>query len=175
MVANHAEVNDKCLWRQSLDKVPTISKVCVASGDHHKNKKRFLPNFWLVGGDPVVSFHIDTGATCNTLRQQDMPWSTELNENSSLLTFYNATRSEALGLCELKLTNLANGHRYLQAFQVVQHSIVSLLGAAATLELELLLLRHENIYTGTMTDHGKKGLTRLLKSFLAFSTVKLAV
>ena len=92
-----------------------------------------------------------------------------------MLTFYNGTWLEATGICELQLMNLTNGRKHHQTVQVVPHGTVSLLGAATTLELELLSLRHENIYAGTIADYGKKGLTRLLKSFLGLSTMKLAV
>ena len=86
MVTHQSEANDECRSRQSLDKVLTVDKVCMASGDDRKNWKCFSAKLF-VGGDHLLSFQIDNGGTCNLLRQQDMLQRTELNKMALYLPF----------------------------------------------------------------------------------------
>ena len=90
-----------------------------------------------------------------------MPPEIKLNKNdNSTLSYYNGAQSETLGSCELKLTNLANGQEYQQKFQVVPKGTASLIGVVAAEELELLTIRHENIYSTGAKAFRRCGLDR---------------
>ena len=63
---------------------------------------------------------MDTGATCNVLRAQDVPADVTLKpQDSSRLSFFNGTEKHSLGTCVVIVTNPANGREYRQPFQVV--------------------------------------------------------
>ena len=111
----------------------------------------------MVEENRLVPFQVDTGAMCNILRLCDMPPEAEINtDEPSTLAYYNGTHLKASGACKLKLTNLANRRDYVQGFQVVNHGSMSLIGVAASAELELVTVRTENTYTSTTIENPNK-------------------
>ena len=114
-------------------------------------RRKILTRLELEGGFSrckLVTFQVDTGATCNVLRAQDLPNDVTLkSQESSCLSFFNGTQKDSLGTCEITVKNPANGREYRQLFQVVDFGTVSLLGAQAAQKLELLSVIQENIFS----------------------------
>ncbi|XP_062508014.1 uncharacterized protein LOC134184356 [Corticium candelabrum] len=57
-----------------------------------------------------IKFQIDTGATCNVIRRQEVPISTRLEQTKQVLTLYDGSRIKPLGRCTLGVRNPKNGN-----------------------------------------------------------------
>ena len=115
-------------------------------------RRKILTRLELEGGfshGKLVTFQVDTGATCNVLRAQDLPNDVFLKSQESycLSFFFNGTQKDSLGTCEIAVKNPANGREYRQLFQVVDFGTVSLLGAQAAQKLELVSVIQENLFS----------------------------
>ena len=102
-----------------------------------------------------VTFHLDTGATCNILSSSDLPPGVEIVPTMQKLTLFDASLLQPLGKCHVKVMNPKNGNRYKGEFVVVDKSSTSLLGARSIQQMSLMTVRYDNILQVTQTDINK--------------------
>ena len=75
-----------------------------------------------VAGQPV-RFQIDTGATCNVLRQADLPPGCQLKPTANQLSLFDRSRIKPLGKCTLNVTDPTTGQDYTEEFVVVADAV----------------------------------------------------
>ena len=97
-----------------------------------------------VAGQPV-RFQIDTGATCNVLRQADLPLGCQLKPTANQLSLFDRSRIKPLGKCTLKVIDPTTGQDYTEEFVVVADAVTSLLGAVTVQKMGLASLKSDRI------------------------------
>ena len=108
-----------------------------------------------------ISFQIDSGASCNVVRSQDLA-----NTNASItattqrLCLYDNSVLEPVGKTEVQVYNPKTRKRYLAEFVVVHKAATSILGAATSQELGLIKVCSENILN---TVHAANSVSLLTK------------
>lgn len=98
----------------------------------------------IVAGQPV-RFQIDTGATCNVLRQADLPTGCHLRHTTNQLSLFDRSRIKPLGKCTLQVTDPTTRQAYKEEFVVVSEAATSLLGAVAVQKMGLIALKYDTI------------------------------
>ena len=100
----------------------------------------------LVQGKPI-QFQIDTGATCNVLREKDMPSNRKLERCQTELTMFNQSKVRVLGKCRVNVKNPNNRKKYKADFIVVKQAPNSVLGAPTEQQMELVMIQYDQIQT----------------------------
>ena len=95
-------------------------------------------------GEPIT-FQLDCGATCNVVRRSDLPREARITSTNTCLKMYNGTTETPLGSYEANVYNTANRKAYRLLFLVEQSAPTAILGAQACQEMDLLMVRAENI------------------------------
>ena len=95
-----------------------------------------------VNGHASMVFQIDTGATCNILRAEDMPSSVDVDRSERpSLCFFNDSKTTALGICNVSLSHESNPHSIHTAkFVVVDKGAASLLGAQSSVKMGYFII-----------------------------------
>ena len=92
-----------------------------------------------------VKFQLDTGATCNVIRKEDVPASVKIRQTTQRLTLFSQEDMEAAGKCTVRLVNPSNRKRYKGDFVVVHKAPSSILGAKTVQQMGLISVNHEVI------------------------------
>ena len=71
-----------------------VDSTVLSTKDQHRSRDQHKPIHatMRVKGDKTVRFQVDTGATCNVLREKDLPESVQILPVVRTLSFYNGTR-----------------------------------------------------------------------------------
>ena len=94
-------------------------------------------------GSTRIKFQVDTGATCNLIRRSDLPNAVRINKSEkTTLHYYNGTKNESLGSCQLTLET-QDGKTSEQQFQVVTNGATSLIGVRAAQEMSIISVNKE--------------------------------
>ena len=134
------------------------STVLSAKGQHRsRDQHKPIHATMRVNGDKTVRFQVDMEATCNVLREKDLPESVQILPVVRTLSFYNGTKVKSLGECELKLENITTGEVHKQSFVIVKDGVASLLGVKAA-DLNLVKILTENICVAAANID--KGMTK---------------
>ena len=104
-----------------------ISDHVLTLGAHSSQKQIYAR---LVVFDRCIRFQVDTGTTCNVLREADLPLDVQITRPGKVLSFYDGTTAKAVGTCKVPVENPANGRTYSLEFQVLPKGVVPILGAA---------------------------------------------
>ena len=105
-------------------------------------------------GSTRIKFQVDTCATCNLIRRSDLPNAVRINKSEkTALHYYNGTKNESLGSCQLTLET-QDGKTSEQQFQVVTNGATSLIGARAAQEMSIISVNKECIATVTKCQSG---------------------
>ena len=108
-----------------------------------------------------IKFQIDTGATCNVIRRQDMPIATRLEQTKQVLTLYDGSRIKPLGRCTLEVRNPKNGNVFRSKFVVVDDARTeSIIGASSAQEMGLIQLNMENVQAITTQQKQQRHKTK---------------
>ena len=108
-----------------------------------------------------ISFQIDSGASCNVVRSQDLA-----NTNASItattqrLCLYDNSVLEPVGKTEVQVYNPKTRKRHLAEFVVVHKAATAILGAATSQELGLMKVCSENILNMVHAANSVSLLTR---------------
>ena len=103
---------------------------------------------WLEIQSKAIRFQVDSGASCNILRQEDLdglPNQAEILLTSRVLRMYGTSTCTPIGRCTLSVRNPKTGTSHHLEFMVVHKAPVALLGCAASQQLGFLEVRMENI------------------------------
>ena len=95
-----------------------------------------------------IRFQIDTGATCNVIRRQDIPHRrlNDLQQTTQTLTQYSGAEIRPLGKCILRVKNQKNAQTYDVQFVVVDNAATtSILGAQTSQAMSLIKVDYDNI------------------------------
>ena len=101
----------------------------------------------MIVGDRPVRFQLDTGATCNVIREEEVPRGVQIQATQQVLKMYNRTTVKPLGECSLKLRNPATQKKYRAEFVVVLGPAMSILGARTV--QQMVDVHFERIYLMT--------------------------
>ena len=92
-----------------------------------------------------MAFQIDTGATCNIIRFNDIPPAVKIDTSERIsLRFYNDSTETSVGTCVLRLSHAGQTHTV--KFHVVTNGAASLIGAQSSLEMGLISVDTETVY-----------------------------
>ena len=95
-----------------------------------------------------IRFQIDTEATCNVIRKQDIPQGrlNDLQQTTQTLTQSSGAEIRPLGKCTLHVKNQKNGQIYDVQFVVVDNAATtSILGAQTSQTIRLIKVDYDNI------------------------------
>lgn len=91
------QVDEKSLFDSSEDEVFTISSVSTDKVGTMQDKRTDTKIFATMQvGKKLVRFQVDTGATCNIIREQDLLANTTISDDGHVLTMYNETQLQSL-------------------------------------------------------------------------------
>ena len=117
-------------------------------------------------GRKLVKFQIDTGATCNVLKQSDLPQKATIKKTAQVLALFIGTKMTPLGKTIVKVTNPRTSKRYSVQFIVVKDPATSILGAAASQTMDLLKVQFESIATRVCLRRSTNLTNQLKKDIL---------
>ena len=108
-----------------------------------------------------IKFQIETGATCNVIRRQDVPIATRLEQTKQVLTLYDGSRIEPLGRCTLEVRDPKNGNVFRSEFVVVDDAgTESIIGVSSAQEMGLIQLSMENVQAVTTQQKQQRHKTK---------------
>ena len=96
-------------------------------------------------GGRNVKFQLDTGATCNVIRKEDVPPGTKIEPTEQQLSMFNKTKLKAEGKCNISLRNLKNHKKYRGSFVVVEGVTSSIIGARSVQQMGLIEIKYDKI------------------------------
>ena len=99
----------------------------------------------LVLQEKTIRFQVDTGASCDILRVEELRDRTMLQPTRQRLRLYDGTVVAPVGQIRLEVTNPKTKQRYNCEFIVVSGAAVSLVGAKTSLAMGLLKIEYQNI------------------------------
>ena len=99
----------------------------------------------LVLQEKTIRFQVDTGASCDILRVEELRDRTMLQPTRQRLRLYDGTVVAPVGQIRLEVTNPKTKQRYNCEFIVVSGAAVSLIGAKTSLAMGLLKIEYQNI------------------------------
>ena len=103
---------------------------------------------WLEIQSKAIRFQVDSGASCNILRQEDLDGlanQAEILPTSRVLRMYDTSTCTPIGTCTPSVRNPKTGTSHHLEFMVVRKAPVALLGCAASQQLGFLEVHTENI------------------------------
>ena len=92
-----------------------------------------------------IRFQIDTGATCNVVKERELPGQCEVHPTRRMLRLYNNQKLAPVGICELELTNPRTSQVFTKEFVVLKEAETSILGAEAAQSMGLVEVRYDQI------------------------------
>ena len=92
-----------------------------------------------------IRFQIDTGATCNVVKERELPGQCEVHPTRRMLRLYNNQKLAPVGICGLELTNPRTSQVFTKEFVVVKEAETSILGAEAAQSMGLVEVRYDQI------------------------------
>ena len=96
-----------------------------------------------------VKFQVDTGASCNIICEKFLTENqlTNLEKTNQVLKMYNKENIIPRGKLNLKMINPRNHKKYKAEFVVIDNNECNpIIGINAAQQMDLLTIRHENIY-----------------------------
>ena len=104
----------------------------------------------LVDEEPV-QFQIDSGATCDVVRLDDLSEKAarKLKPSAETLRLYDESRLNTLGRCQAQLRNPKTGRCQEANFIVVKEAPTAILGAETSQKMGLITVHYEQLYTAT--------------------------
>ena len=109
----------------------------------------------------LVRFQVDTGATCDILRLEDVTDKAMINPTTQRLRLYDGTLVTPVGQICTRTENPNTGQMYDCDFIVVKDASTSLIGARISLAMGLIRVDYESIAkTDTMAEPAKCSLTK---------------
>ena len=121
-----------------------------------------------------IRFLVDSGATCNVIRAEDLSALGEvtISPTNRSLRMYNSSVCKPIGTCELTVQNPRTGVSCELKFMVMDKAPVALLGCAANQRLELFTVISENIQVNQVEadvvigkDHSLQKAERLMMKY----------
>jgi hypothetical protein len=91
-----------------------------------------------------VKFQVDCGAAVNVLPQKYLGKSNELSKCTKILQMWNGSKIVPVGKCRLHVLNVKNNKKYSVEFIVVEDDLMPLLGAKASLQMNLITVKADN-------------------------------
>eukprot|EP00118_Oscarella_pearsei_P019232 m.203315 g.203315 ORF g.203315 m.203315 type:complete len:416 (+) comp39621_c2_seq5:1807-3054(+) len=98
-----------------------------------------------VEGKPV-RFQLDTGSTCNIVRECDLPTGIRVQPTEQMLSLYSNAKMKPLGKCRLKLRNPKVKKMYEGDFVVVKDTPTAILGARSVQQMGLITVDYQRIH-----------------------------
>ena len=115
----------------------------------------------LVVQGKLVRFQVDTGATCDILRLEDVTDKAMINPTTQRLRLYDGTLVTPVGQICTRTENPNTGQMYDCDFIVVKDASTSLIGARTSLAMGLIRVDYESIAkTDIMAEPAKCSLTK---------------
>ena len=142
----------------TLTLTPRDDEINVLDGRRYENK---LCTTLTVDETPI-RFQIDTGATCNVIRKQDIPHRrlNYLQQTTQTLTQYSGAEIRPLGKCILRVKNQKNAQTYDVQFVVVDNAATtSILGAQTSQVMSLIKVDYDNIQMIQETEQSQGRVT----------------
>ncbi|XP_062499663.1 uncharacterized protein K02A2.6-like [Corticium candelabrum] len=128
----------------TLTLTPRDDEINVLDGRRYGNK---LCTTLTVDETPI-RFQMDTSATCNVIRKQDIPHRrlNDLQQTTQTLTQYSGAEIRPLVKCILRVKNQKNAQTYDVQFVVVDNAATtSILGAQTSQAMSLIKVDYDNI------------------------------
>ena len=129
---------------QVEEETTSEEEILMVSQDADSERKVFITLIQRDGGNSY-KFQIDSGATCNVIPAAMLPQGTKLERMDMQLSMYNKSSMQALGKCQLGLSNPKTGKKYRIHVVVVDKAVTPLLGLRAAVQMDLLRVQYHNI------------------------------
>ena len=103
----------------------------------------------------MVTFQLDSGATCNLLPAKYLEDRNELTPTRKRLTMYNDTIIKPLGTCQMEVRNPKNARSYHVEFVVVDSDrAVPILGNQTMQQMDLIRVQQHNVLSVNTSQAG---------------------
>ena len=96
-----------------------------------------------------IRFQLDTGATCNVVRQTELPPGILIEPTKQTLSMFSKDTLKPVGKCQLRFHNPKTKKRYVGEFIVVRDAPTSILGAKSVQQMGLIKVKTDRIHAVT--------------------------
>ena len=114
---------------------------------HQSYKKQLFATMQV--GVRQIRFQLDTGATCNVVRQTELPPGILIEPTKQTLSMFSKDTLKPVGKCQLRFHNPKTKKRYVGEFIVVRDAPTLILGAKSVQQMGLIKVKTDRIHAVT--------------------------